>query len=736
MTFDPDDPKLTAFALGELDEADRRSVESLLASSPEAARFVAEVRETAALLSDTLRKEPMPGLSIVQRLDLDARIGAVGPPSTSLSLPEPTTSRRFPVRRALVAVAASVFLAMSGFGIGVLVTARELSNADRTVAFTPSEAPGAIGAAAEPDRKDARLAAPRPVEPSSEAPETEADASMGMEGMMARSNAVASDESSEMQPDQLGMESVLPESPQEFARSLPSRAKEAEPRSEAGAMAPSSVVAREAPRDQAEAADGVVAGRLDKDQRGGFPGLRGGGAGVGLGGRQTTDQAEEAPEAPAPEPSMIPPPAPLFDTSRERRGVDRALGNPASAVVGTPGIERSEGAKASQALAVQPGNVVEVLNLPDGTPAQRFALGEPIREVLVDPSGSRLLASTADRSLAVFDLRSGLLTNEFQVDRGPVPVARFGQGGELILSNLEAGGDRGGEDAVGFLWFQTQLEPVAAVPVDPGRVSIPELGRRIELEGIPVGPEFLTGSLVNTPAYPYDPPEAGEPLAVDVGIVPSPWSEGNRLVRLALIAGEAAPDDADAMPPVVVEEVTAEVEFNPARVARYRPIGFEARPLTLARIGEEPQVLRAGESSTVLFEVEPRELPGGPTDTGPRRAGRYQRAPSGVGDDELLTVSVAYREPGEGERRSVTTHVVDAPTPIDEAPDDVRLAIGLGWIGLLIQGMIDGDRATLDRIEALVGSTDEGFLPDVHADLERLLPLLERRLEQDHEAIP
>ena len=72
MTFDPDDPRLTAFALGELDDLDRLAVEAMLANSPEARRFVAEVRETAAILTETLRGEPSPGLSIVQRIDLDA----------------------------------------------------------------------------------------------------------------------------------------------------------------------------------------------------------------------------------------------------------------------------------------------------------------------------------------------------------------------------------------------------------------------------------------------------------------------------------------------------------------------------------------------------------------------------------------------------------------------------------------------------------------------------------------
>ena len=45
MTFDPNDPRLTAYLLGELDPADRAEIESMLEDSPEgrqAARGVDE----------------------------------------------------------------------------------------------------------------------------------------------------------------------------------------------------------------------------------------------------------------------------------------------------------------------------------------------------------------------------------------------------------------------------------------------------------------------------------------------------------------------------------------------------------------------------------------------------------------------------------------------------------------------------------------------------------------------
>ncbi|WP_152050873.1 YfbK domain-containing protein [Tautonia marina] len=716
MTFDPDDPNLTAFALGELDEADRLAVESLLARSPEAARFVDEVRETAAMLSGTLRKEPMPGLSIVQRLDLDAKLGTA-----------PATSSGFPVRRVVFAVAASVVMAMSGFGIGVLVADRGAATEGRSLAFQPPAAPGSIGAAVdESPRETAEPASPSRDDSAFRPPEPASDA-FPRAAMMTEADAVAEEEVTNPEERMLAMGAVPPGSPEEgFTRSVPSRSNVSEPRFPGGAVAPSESVT-------GDAMPGLAKGN-DRGEPDGLLGRGGGFGGMGFAARGT-DTPETVPLAPQAEPIMSPPPAPKVEADAMRGSADQVEGNQLAAVVGTRGIERRAGSTSSQAVAVQPGNVVEVVNLPEGSPAQRFALEKPIREVVVDPTGSRLLASTVDRSVAVFDLQSGELTNSFQVDRGPVPLARFGRDGELIFSNLGAERDRG-EEAVGFLWFQTDLEPFAAVPVDPGRVSIAELGRRIEAEGLPIGPETLTGSLVNSPSYSYDRPEDGEPVGVDVRVVPAPWTEGNHLVRLALIARSTDPNDAEGAPPVVVEEVTAEVEFNWARVARYRPIGFEGRRLTLARIGEEPQVLKAGDASTVLFEVEPIARPGESEGAGLNRAGRYQGAPTAIGQNELLTASVAYRVPGTVDRRSITVHVPDAITPMDEATDDVRLATALGWLGLVVQGVIEGNRDTLRQIEELAESTDEQYLPGVRDELGKLLNQVEQRFAGEEPAVP
>jgi len=57
MSFDIDDPRLTAFALGELEGDEAREIESLLAREPEARRLVEEIKLTAGWLSEQLHRE-------------------------------------------------------------------------------------------------------------------------------------------------------------------------------------------------------------------------------------------------------------------------------------------------------------------------------------------------------------------------------------------------------------------------------------------------------------------------------------------------------------------------------------------------------------------------------------------------------------------------------------------------------------------------------------------------------
>src|SRR5437868_6990788 len=57
MTFDPNDPRLTAYVLGELDPSERANIEAMLQDSPEGRQATAEIRSTVAFLTERLHEE-------------------------------------------------------------------------------------------------------------------------------------------------------------------------------------------------------------------------------------------------------------------------------------------------------------------------------------------------------------------------------------------------------------------------------------------------------------------------------------------------------------------------------------------------------------------------------------------------------------------------------------------------------------------------------------------------------
>ncbi len=77
MRIDPSDPRLTAYALGELENEDERlEIEKALQNSEELTRVVAQIRQTADLVMEELQKEPSPGLSREHQQRIERKLGA------------------------------------------------------------------------------------------------------------------------------------------------------------------------------------------------------------------------------------------------------------------------------------------------------------------------------------------------------------------------------------------------------------------------------------------------------------------------------------------------------------------------------------------------------------------------------------------------------------------------------------------------------------------------------------
>lgn len=118
MTFDPNDPRITAYVLGELDGHDKTAFEAEMAASEDLRQVVHDTRQTLDRLSHELAVEPSAALSDKARQAVTREIDRVrgeareGPPPVSLAPP----ARRSVVRRivALGAIAASLLVLAGG----------------------------------------------------------------------------------------------------------------------------------------------------------------------------------------------------------------------------------------------------------------------------------------------------------------------------------------------------------------------------------------------------------------------------------------------------------------------------------------------------------------------------------------------------------------------------------------------------------------------------------------------
>ena len=109
MRNDLDETKVTAYALGDLDDEERAVVEALIAASPDTRRDVEEIRAAAATLREAFASAPRHELTPDQRLAIEA--AAARPP---VAMVHPI--RRFArplAAAAMLAAAAGVVIAIS-----------------------------------------------------------------------------------------------------------------------------------------------------------------------------------------------------------------------------------------------------------------------------------------------------------------------------------------------------------------------------------------------------------------------------------------------------------------------------------------------------------------------------------------------------------------------------------------------------------------------------------------------
>ena len=136
MRSEPDETKLTAYALGELDDEERAAVAQLVAATESARREVEEIRETAAALREAFSTAPAHRLTPEQRRAIEA--AAVRQPVASVPARRRSWGSPWLPATAVAAALAAVVLAVS---VPSLHRARVAPPSPRVVAAPPRTVP-------------------------------------------------------------------------------------------------------------------------------------------------------------------------------------------------------------------------------------------------------------------------------------------------------------------------------------------------------------------------------------------------------------------------------------------------------------------------------------------------------------------------------------------------------------------------------------------------------------------
>ncbi len=145
----------------------------------------------------------------------------------------------------------------------------------------------------------------------------------------------------------------------------------------------------------------------------------------------------------------------------------------------------------------------------------------------------------------------------------------------------------------------------------------------------------------------------------------------------------------------VAKDVKIQVEFNPERVASYRLIGYENRKLEnqdFANDKKDAGEIGAGHRVTALYEIEPI----GAAKVQPAEGLRYQKRktdviaeqtakPNDETNNELLTVSLRYKQPEGDTSELLTFPLIDSGKPFAEVDQDFKWAASVAQFAMLLR---------------------------------------------------
>ncbi len=146
----------------------------------------------------------------------------------------------------------------------------------------------------------------------------------------------------------------------------------------------------------------------------------------------------------------------------------------------------------------------------------------------------------------------------------------------------------------------------------------------------------------------------------------------------------------------IAKDVKIQVEFNPARVAAYRLIGYEKRILRKEDFNNDKidaGEIGAGHTVTALYEVVPVGTSPDPSSSIPAVDPlKYQSVPATAtaskdlkSSPEMMTVKLRYKKPDGDKSQLIERSVTDAGAKFANASTDLKFAAAVAEFGMLLR---------------------------------------------------
>jgi Ca-activated chloride channel family protein len=176
----------------------------------------------------------------------------------------------------------------------------------------------------------------------------------------------------------------------------------------------------------------------------------------------------------------------------------------------------------------------------------------------------------------------------------------------------------------------------------------------------------------------------------------------------------------------VAKDVKLQVEFNPARVASYRLIGYENRLLANEDFNNDRKdagELGAGHTVTALYEVVPVNSSNPLVDKLKYQPAQPISSANSVAD--VLTVKLRYKEPHGLVSKLLAQPLAGGAVPITQASADQQFAAAVAEFGLLLRQSDERGTATYTSAAQLAQAGRGPDADGYRAELLRLVKLAE-----------